>query len=380
MPKRRTRSAAAAAAATAASAADAKSAGAEGHDDATLASASASEREGSEFCWVCLEQGSTSHELLRSCACRGHSGWAHRDCLVKAAQANSRCWTQCPTCKQRWTGKLYLQMAREWSLAVASRAARPGIRELVDMNLSVALRLNGRLAESIRIGREVVATCHRRFGDTNAITVSVVTDLASTHIELGDPTSALPLYIRALAGSRLLYGNDHRITLAAVGNLAGAYRDMGNMEKAIPLYQEDLAASRRLLSADDPDLLTSINNMGAVHQELGKLDSGLTLLQESLDGCQRVLGHEHPDTLQTLGMVGRVHCKKGDFDAGGLLFEKVSVGFSGLYSEAHVLVSYYRRCAKCAAQRVVPQSLKEFRAEQETMYERRAKRPRNGQR
>lgn len=370
MPKRRTRSTAAAAAA----AAGAETV-AEGGDEAAPEPAP----EGSEYCcWVCLEQRSDGHELLRSCACRGHSGWAHRDCLVKAAEANPLCWMQCPTCKQRWTGKLNLQMAREWSRVVASSAPRAWRHQLVDMNLSVALRINGKLAESVRIGRDVVATCRQQYGDTNTITVSVVTDLANTYIELGDPTSALPLYVVALAGSRLLYGNDHRITLAAVGNLAGAYRDIGNMEKAMPLYEEDLSASRRFLRADDPDLLTSINNMGAVHQELGRLDSAMALLLEALEGCRRVLGPEHPDTLQTLGMIGRVHCKKGDFDAARPLFAELAVGFSGLYGEAHTLVLYYTRCAEFAAKEKVPQSFEQFRAARETMYDRRAKRPRNG--
>lgn len=347
-------------------------------DDAAGGAANVDECESNGVsCWVCLEQGSAKHALVRGCACRGHSGWAHFDCLVKTAQSNRLCWLQCPTCRQRWTGKLYLQMAREWSRVVARAGPeRPGARELVDMNMSVALRLVGRLAESVRIGREVVRSCRSQFGDVHEITLSVVTDLANTYTELGDPGSALPLYESALKGNRLRYGNDHRVTLAALGNLAGAHRDLGGIKEALPLYEEDLAASRRLLRADDPDLLTSIHNMGTLLQELGRLDSALLLLQEALEGCERVLGRQHPDTLQTLGMIGRVQCKKSNFDAARSLYDEVAAGFTQVYDEAHVLVSYYGLCKGCAENQEVPKSFEEFKADQETMYERRMKRPR----
>ena len=50
----------------------------------------------------------------------------HVACLAGAAQAMSKMWHWCPTCKQQWTGSLRLELARaRWELAGAMQEDEP---------------------------------------------------------------------------------------------------------------------------------------------------------------------------------------------------------------------------------------------------------------
>ena len=95
-------------------------------------------------CWIChdhalaIEAGAHSAgPLLRACACRGpDASFSHLACLVEYAQhaganratSQGTSWSQCPTCKQDYTGELQLGLARaRWEL-VRGRAVEDGER------------------------------------------------------------------------------------------------------------------------------------------------------------------------------------------------------------------------------------------------------------
>lgn len=42
-------------------------------------------------CWICLDEGEDEHgrPLMRNCACRGESGWAHVSCLSGYAKTRT---------------------------------------------------------------------------------------------------------------------------------------------------------------------------------------------------------------------------------------------------------------------------------------------------
>ena len=96
---------------------------------AAAADAADEEESSGRECWVCLNSGADAggQRLLRGCACRGTAGWVHLQCLVSAAQHKPTMWSQCPSCKQRYTGTLLLKLSRtRWeqvrSLPVLSHA------------------------------------------------------------------------------------------------------------------------------------------------------------------------------------------------------------------------------------------------------------------
>ena len=87
------------------------------------------EEAGDAVCYICLE-GCDGREqlLLRDCSCRGSSGWAHFDCLVKYAQKTETLieekryspdqltdiWVRCCNCKQDLQNDLCVAMATRY--------------------------------------------------------------------------------------------------------------------------------------------------------------------------------------------------------------------------------------------------------------------------
>mmetsp|Transcript_3832 Transcript_3832/g.8451 ORF Transcript_3832/g.8451 Transcript_3832/m.8451 type:complete len:607 (-) Transcript_3832:185-2005(-) len=88
-------------------------------------------------CWICLEglEDGNDEPLRRNCACRGNSQFAHLSCLVECFTSRSEdiwCgrqkaaentmelafawpWETCGMCKQHFSGKLRLDLAREFA-------------------------------------------------------------------------------------------------------------------------------------------------------------------------------------------------------------------------------------------------------------------------
>jgi tetratricopeptide (TPR) repeat protein len=151
---------------------------------------------------------------------------------------------------------------------------------------------------------------------------------------------------------------------------------LGNVDEALSLYKEDLASRRRLLTADDPDLHNSVNSLGTFYATAGQNELALPLMQEALAGFQRVLGRQHPGSLTVIGNLGRLHCRMGAFDAGLLLLEEAAAGMLAEFGMAHLDTRFSDHWVQCAKKRELGPRFSTFRAEQETMYERRAKRPR----
>jgi len=82
-------------------------------------------------CWLCLEEGpdDSGAPLVRDCSCRGHSGFAHLQCLVQYAKSKTKDFAErgeltlstmfveklferCPNCKQEFQGDLYYEMTK----------------------------------------------------------------------------------------------------------------------------------------------------------------------------------------------------------------------------------------------------------------------------
>jgi tetratricopeptide (TPR) repeat protein len=310
-------------------------------------------------CWICLEQASDDDgPLLRGCACRGNdSGWVHVECIVKGAQANEKLWRICPTCRQRFTGKLFLQLARErYRLSrlpsSAAAPAEPGEweRDTAAMYmLTHALSEMGEHTEAVRIGRDLVAACRSRYGDASERTLRATLILASAYHDLGDLTSALPLQVEGLAEYRRLYGNDDPDTLNCIAHLASMRTRMGHFDAALSLYDECLTTGRRVLSADDPGLHAHIHSTAILHTKMGKYDMALPLMQEALTASHQLLGRQHPHTLRSVGSVGQIYCKMGDFGAGRPMLEEAAAGTAALYSETHTEVRHWALWVQCAA-------------------------------
>jgi tetratricopeptide (TPR) repeat protein len=288
-------------------------------------------------CFICLEGHGL---LLRGCACRGSAGFVHLSCMVTAAQANGARWHTCPTCEQRWTGRLKLAIARaRYDLLVPRSAGADGEVLQAAMDLTWALRESCQLDEALKLGIKTLATARRTSGDEHVTTLTAMGILASVYGAVGDHAAALPLETHVLAVRRRLLGNDHHATLSTVTNLGVTHLQLGNHAAALPLIHEALEGGRR--PRDHPETLTSIGNLGTLYSSIGTYDLALPLVQEALDGRRRVLGDLHPDTLHSVGGLGILLCKMGDHTGAAELLQEAVAGFATVYGELHPLS---RRC------------------------------------
>ena len=94
-------------------------------------------------CWLCLESEDSAGAATAptGCACRGSAGHAHLSCLIAAARhkKKSSAWLECPTCKHRYFGPMYVGLAKaRWAL---HRDKPEGNLERVSALCSLALKV-----------------------------------------------------------------------------------------------------------------------------------------------------------------------------------------------------------------------------------------------
>ena len=263
-------------------------------------------------CWIChdhalaIEAGAHSAgPLLRACACRGpDASFSHLACLVEYAQhaganratSQGTSWSQCPTCKQDYTGELQLGLARaRWEL-VSGRGGEDAERCAAADDLAMALQDARDFEGALPLFVEVLAVERSTHGDDHPVTLTSIGNIASLHNAMGNHDLALPLYIEALAKSRRLLGDEDPDTLTSIGHLATAHIGMDNLDLALPLCEEALAGRRRVMGSMHPDTLNSVHTLAVLRCGMSENATATTLMREALVGYRRVLGDDHPHT------------------------------------------------------------------------------------
>jgi hypothetical protein len=111
---------------------------------------------------------------------------------------------------------------------------------------------------------------------------------------------------------------------------------------------------------------------------MGDHQPALSIYMDVLERERRVLGNEHPNTLTDVGNCAETLCKLGDHATAVPLFREAVAGMAAVLGDESVGARYWRRWADCNARGECGPNFEAFKAEQETMYERRAKRSRRG--
>jgi tetratricopeptide (TPR) repeat protein len=298
-------------------------------------------------CWICYERAFVAEAgahsagpLLRACACRGpDASFSHLPCLVKYASANQdasqgKSWWQCPTCKQGYTGELQLGLARgHWGL-VRGRAVEDIERRHAVNNLAMALQGAGEFEGTLPLFEEALAVERCIHGDDHANTLGSISNLATAHSAMGNHDLALPLHTEALAGNRRLRGDEDSRTLTVINNLAVVYSRMSTHGLALSLYEEALAGRRRVLGNAHPHTLSTINSMALSRYCMGEHAAAAALMREALVGRWRVLGEDHPRTQASVASMSMIEKK--------LLSEAVAAAEEGEEEEE----TMYQRLAK----------------------------------
>jgi tetratricopeptide (TPR) repeat protein len=316
----------------------------------------------------------------------------HVGCAVRAGQADEASWQRCPTCRQDWTGKLQLQLCRERCRLASGRPE--GHKERLDAGtcLVVALSSNDMPVEALKLGRTNVAAHRRAHHDEHPDTIGAMAALAEALSELQDHAAALVLLTEIVSvqqrqlesvqlareGPGATWWMQTR-QLDAIRRVANTHDQMGNHQLALPLHHEVLEAhSKTAEDADDIDVLHSRSGLAGCHALMGDHQLALPIYMDVLERDRRVLGNEHPNTLTDVGNCAETLCKLGDHAAAVPLFREAVAGMAAVLGDESVGARYWRRWADCNARGECGPNFEAFKAEQETMYERRAKRSRRG--
>ena len=124
-------------------------------------------------------------------------------------------------------------------------------------------------------------------------------------------------------------------------------------------------------------MLISRADLACCHALMGDQQLALPMYMDVLKRERRVLGNDHPNTLTDVGNCAETLCHLGDHAAAAPLFQEAVAGMAAFHSGESNVTRYWRRWADYNARGECGPDFEAFKAEQETMYERRAKRPRS---
>ena len=279
-------------------------------------------------CWVCLDGAVAGAALLpQGCACRGTSGLAHVACIASAAQNQATgdlvhlWWQSCPTCEQRYTGVMGLELAQErWGLARGLPEV-DGERLNAMTVLALALQDSGDLAAAVLIQEELVATCRRADangsrrvpglrmvpGALNLGTVQSIGDLGSLYVATENYTAALPLMEECIEGYRRCgaAGEHGRrpahpalpgLLASMQGNLGMLHTKMGKLAAARSIQEELLQTLRETMPELAPKHMGCMRNLGTALVGCWDTHGGMQLLEEAVAVARRVFGPAHSVT------------------------------------------------------------------------------------
>lgn len=291
-------------------------------------------------CFVCMGGAEAGELLSTGCGCRGSSGTAHLTCLVQMAQAIEKCWDECPTCKQPWTGQAALALGREHVELTSSLPEDDYVRLRAAWILGARLRVNGHLDEAMKLGQATVQTLGQAIKNGGEdrlqhLMLDVMGFLGNVYFSLGNMTDALPLQTKRVAASRQMLGDDAEGTVVAIAELGAVQSAMGNLATALSLMEEALERGRRMRGIDNVETLGFMGNLANLHMEMGNHQLAMPLFTDALEANRRLSGRRHPQTLVCAGSLGRLHHISGHFaDALSLLQEAVA-GLTVVYSKDH---------------------------------------------
>jgi hypothetical protein len=290
----------------------------------TVAAEACAEDTKGQTCYICTQalHWKTKEGLVRMCACRGTSGFAHVSCLaeqakilVAEAEANNlddkvwnerwRRWDTCSLCEQDYHGvvrcalgwacwKTYLgQPETDWARRLAMTALGNGLHE-VDHD-----------EDALNV-EEAQLSMERRLGIPEESLLSNLANLAVTYAELGRLEKAVGMMRVVYSGTLRLYGEEHRDTLRAASNYAGSLRDHDSFEEARSLLRQTIPVARRVLGESDRITLMMRKIFAlAVYEDdsstLDDLREVVRTLREAEQTARRVLGAVHPLTVEIEG-------------------------------------------------------------------------------
>jgi tetratricopeptide (TPR) repeat protein len=215
-----------------------------------------------QTCYICTEalHWKTKEGLVRRCACRGTSGFAHVSCLaeqakilVEEAEENNLDyttlidkfdrWTTCSLCEQEYHG--VVRRALGWACWKTYRGQpeTEHLRWLAMVRLGAGLHATEQYAEAL-VAFEGFLSNARRMGQSEDDILPAQTNVANCYWKVGREDEALSIERHVFARQRELNGGGDEDTIISAMNLANSLNNIGCYEETINILRGIIPAAR----------------------------------------------------------------------------------------------------------------------------------------
>ena len=280
-----------------------------------------------QTCYICTEGAKRRHApdegLVRMCACRGTSGFAHISCLAEQAKIlfmeavdnnlsdkvkneTWKRWHKCYLCEQDHHG--IVRCALGWACwkTCLERAVWPKngdqIRRMAMNVLGNGLQTARRDEDALSV-RIAEFDMIKRHGSSREKALAVLHNLASSYEAVGRFEDALGIQLNVYRNTLKYYGKQHEDSLNAAYNLAITLRRLGQFQEARALLRESISVAQRVRGpCDVRTLKMRWDYANAVYMDpaatLDDLREAVTTLEETTRTGRRVMGRSHPLVLR----------------------------------------------------------------------------------
>ena len=282
-----------------------------------------------QTCYICMEGAERRHTanegLVRMCACRGTSGFAHLSCLVRQAQIlveeheeknlgpkqmSERWarWYSCGLCEQRYHSAVWCAMGWACWKTYLGRPETDQVRCSAIHNLSNGLQHARKWEDALEVTKALSAI-HERIGAPKTVYLANLGSMALILDDLRRPDEAIKLYKDIYAQKLSLFESSDIEVIITAYNLSRALGHSGRHREQKRLMNSTIPKARKSLG-DDHELTLSCRqnyaasllyaeNMSPASQ--CDLREATKILEDVQKRCRRVLGANHRVTLAVQG-------------------------------------------------------------------------------
>ena len=282
-----------------------------------------------QTCYICMEGAERRHTanegLVRICACRGTSGFAHLSCLVRQAQIlveeheeknlgpeqmSERWarWYSCGLCEQRYHSAVWCAMGWACWKTYLGRPEKDQVRCSAIHNLSNGLQHARKWEDALEVTKALSAI-HERIGAPKTVYLANLGSMALILDDLRRPDEAIKLYEDIYAQKLSLFESSDIEVIITAYNLSRALGHSGRYREQKRLMNSTIPKARKSLG-DDHELTLSCRqnyaasllyaeNMSPASQ--CDLREATKILEDVQKRCRRVLGANHRVTLAVQG-------------------------------------------------------------------------------
>jgi hypothetical protein len=264
-------------------------------------------------CNICLD--STATPIQCGCACRGDSGLAHVECLIRKAHfqqvhRGSAAWRTCQTCMRDFTGPMQLALADAWWSRVCDLPHESSERIFVKAYLAICRCSGGRCDQALPMLLEAHADLRRLHGDDHAHTLQCAHHLAQAYSFSGQYKLAEQVEREVHRVSRQLLGEEHEATLESAEHLALVLVLEEAPQEAAVILRFVFGARNKNLGGEHLLTLRCKNHLARAYADQGDIAKAEQMVREVLHVQRRVLGPEHPESVASANNLATI-CQGG---------------------------------------------------------------------